>query len=289
MTRNERILEVLKNAGKSQTDLAHKLGLTRATVSQRLNGEKDIDSIEFLEAVSHLTRKPLSFLITGTESMLVDAQIAQDFNDETVRRLSVAEVGEDYLHGKGIRPVVVTVGASGDELVTFVPVKAQAGYMRGYADPHYIEQLPAFSLPALAKNATYRMFQVDGPSMQQLGGKGIREGDIVIAQYVEDIFSLRDNRVYVIVSTEGIAIKRVINRLRDKESPCLVLMSDNKNGEHPNYLLKPKQILEVWEAKKFISSDFSFDTDMYQILAELQVEQAKLKEQLEGLNKPVKK
>lgn len=274
-----RIKKALEDAGVPQEKFAEKLGITRAAVNERLNKELDIDSYSFINAVTELTGKSREWLYWGDgpnwDSFLATKEI----------RFS-SEVNEPYLSGAEIRPITVTVDAAGNELVSYVPVKAQAGYMRGYGDAQYVERLPAFSLPALAKNGTYRMFQVDGPSMQQLGGKGLKDGDIVIAQYVEDIFDLRDNRVYVVVSTEGIAIKRVINRLKDKESPCLVMMSDNKNGEHPNYLLKPKQILEVWEAKKYISADFSFDTDMYQILAELQVEQARIKEELQKLRKP---
>lgn len=254
--------------------LAPAIGVTESRLSQIFKDGK-WDNLTQLRAAADYLGYSVDYLLTGKEEYLHDSMPSK-----------VTEADSSaFLTGKNIRPITVTLSPAGEELVAFVPVKAQAGYMRGYGDPQFVETLPAFSLPALVKNGTYRMFQVDGPSMQQLGGKGLKDGDIVIAQYVEDIFDLRDNRVYVVVSTEGIAIKRVINRLRDKESPCLVMMSDNKNGEHPNYLLKPRQIREVWEAKKFISSDFSFDTDMYQILAELQVEQARLKERMEKMSK----
>lgn len=256
-------------------DLAPAIGVTESRLSQIFRDGK-WDNLTQLRAAASFLGCSVDYLMTGRD----------DLPDEGPT-VSEADT-EKYLVGGSIRPITVTVDASGHEVVAYVPVKAQAGYMRGYGDPQYVEKLPAFSLPALAKNGTYRMFQVDGPSMQQLGGKGLKDGDIVIAQYVEDIFDLRDNRVYVVVSTDGIAIKRVLNRLKDKESPCLVMMSDNKNGEHPNYLLKPTQIREVWEAKKFISGDFSFDTDMYQILAELQVEQVKLKAHLNEEYKKLK-
>lgn len=273
---NERIRLILDRKGISDKTLAEAMGVSRSRLSQIFKAGV-WDNLTQLRAVAKFLGYSVDYLITGKESFLSG-------EEPTTPEANEEDPGT-YLTGKTVRPITVTLSPAGEELVSYVPVKAQAGYMRGYGDPQYVETLPAFSLPALVKNGTYRMFQVDGPSMQQLGGKGLKDGDIVIAQYVEDIFDLRDNRVYVVVSTEGIAIKRVINRLRDKESPCLVMMSDNKNGEHPNYLLKPKQIREVWEAKKFISSDFSFDTDMYQILAELQVEQARLKEEMKNLSK----
>ncbi len=282
MTRNERILEELKKAGKSQADLAAKLGVSRAAVSERLNNEKAIDSFEFLLAVSELTGTDMSFLYQGIEFKEKLIEQVQEIRSRLPLVQEKSEV-DQYLKGTVVRPITVTVDRQGKELVSYVPVKAQAGYMRGYADPHYIEKLPAFSLPALSKENTYRMFEVDGPSMQQLGGKGLRQGDIIIAQYVEDILALKDNLVYVVVSTEGVAIKRVINRLKNMDDPMLIMTSDNKNGDHPTYSLKPKEIKEVWMARRVISSDFSFDTDLFQMLGDIQHEQLKMKEEIKQL------
>jgi transcriptional regulator with XRE-family HTH domain len=53
--RNKRIIEVLNKAGKNQTDLSNRLKISRATVSERLNSEKEIDSISFIKAVADLT------------------------------------------------------------------------------------------------------------------------------------------------------------------------------------------------------------------------------------------
>lgn len=263
----------LSRAGKSQSELAKRLGKQTGTVSEMLGKDTDIDSIQYVQATAELTGYRFEWLRTGNGPE-TEAEPTSEVNDVSIK----------YLNGDHVRPVAVTVSASGQELVSYVPVKARAGYMRGYADPHFIERLPAFSLPGVIKDqATYRMFEVEGDSMRQLGNKGLISGDIIIARYVEDVFTVRDNRVYVVITPEGIAIKRILNRLKDKESPCLVMMSDNKSGDYATYLVKPKQILEVWEAKKVISSDFSFDTDLYQIIGDIQAEQAKLKEELHTL------
>lgn len=273
MTIQERIKLALSRSGKSQTDLAKRLDKHTGTVSEMLSKESDIDSIAYVRATAELTGFSFEWLRTG--------EGPEQGSELTI----VQESSNKYLEGKDVRPVTVTVNPSGEELVSYVPVKAQAGYMKGYGDPHYIERLPAFTLPGVVKNGTFRMFEVDGDSMLQLGNKGLRSGEIVIARYVEDIFDMKDNRVYVVISTEGTAIKRVLNRLRDKENPCLVMTSDNKNGQHPSYILKPKQIKEVWEAKRYISSDFSFDTNLYEILGDIQVEQARLKEKVDELSR----
>lgn len=292
----ERIRQILAEQKLTDKDVAGWLGITPQRLSQKF--KDDIwDSISEIETISTKTWISTEWLISGTGPKKHDDyfeliqycdvhgyEYLRDLMFGKEEELVLAEPGKEYLTGKDIRPITVTVSPAGQELVTYVPVKAQAGYMKGYGDPHFIERLPAFTLPGVVKDATYRMFEVDGDSMLQLGNKGLRSGEIVIAKYVEDIFDMKDNRVFVVISTEGIAIKRVINRLRDKQDPCLVMTSDNKNGQHPTYVLKPKQIKEVWEAKRFISADFSFDTNLYEILGDLQAEQAILKQKVDELS-----
>ncbi len=130
------------------------------------------------------------------------------------------------------------------------------------------------------------MFQVDGDSMLQLGGGGLHDGDIVIAQYTEDILSIRDNRVYVIVSVDGIFVKRCLNRLKEQQNPLLVCNSDNKNGQHPPRILHAHEILEVWELKAFYKQDSSsFNTDLWQVLSDLQFQQAVMNDKIKDLEK----
>jgi len=279
-TIKDRIKLALDKSKKSQRDLARELGLASATVSGLLNREGD-PPLKYVEAVSRITNVPVDFLLNG---------VARNaFNDDE-GNLIVNVVNEDsansYLSGKNIRLVTVTVDQSGRELITYVPVKAQAGYAKGYGDDKFIKKLPAFSLPNFNDKGSFRMFQVDGDSMLQLGGGGLKDGDIVIAQYVEDIFSVRDNMVYVVVDESGCRIKRVINRLMaiKQEDRCLVLKSDNKNGQHENKIVHPHQIIEVWEYKAHISRNVSFATDLWDLINDLQVQQTKLNARMDKID-----
>src|SRR6202008_3862673 len=85
-------------------------------------------------------------------------------------------------------PRVVTVEPDGNENILYVPVKARAGYLLGYGDPEFIETLPSFRLPGL-NNATFRMFEVEGPSM----APNIMSGDRIIGEWVESLDDIRDN------------------------------------------------------------------------------------------------
>jgi transcriptional regulator with XRE-family HTH domain len=288
MSRNQRIKDALRAAGVSQEKLAERLNITQAAVGKQLNKEGDIDSIDFIFTVADLTGRTPAYLMSGDMPAHREEALnagLKYFHEKENLLGDVSQPGsvqfEEYLKGGTVRPVVVTVDRTGRELISYVPVRAQAGYRRGFGDPHFVEKLPAYSLP-INVSGTHRMFQVDGNSMRQLGGGGLNDGDIVIASYVEDIFSLKDGRVYVIVSTEGVIIKRCINRLL-KDDRVLVANSDNKSGDYPAIILHPPEILEVWELKAYISKQLSLATDLWDIINDLQVKQALMADDLKQL------
>ncbi len=191
--------------------------------------------------------------------------------------------GEAALGGRGIAeqfngiPRVITVDQGGHDNIVYVPVKARAGYLLGYGDAGFIETLPTFRLPGL-NNATYRMFEVEGPSM----APNILNGDRLIGEWIDDMDKIRDNRVYIIVHKGGVAVKRVINRL--KERGKLYLKSDTIAHRHefPTIEIDPADIKEIWYGRLKISSDFSEPAEVYHRLADLEMDVMEMKRVLKG-------
>lgn len=286
-TIKDRINLALERSGQSQRELARVMQKSSAAISEMLTKPAELDSISYIEATAKLTGFSFEWIRTGQGPEKAGAFLIDE--PETYLHPHVTEAQEGYsvpayLQGKHIRPITVTVDLSGKELITYVPVKAQAGYPKGYGDPKFVGKLPAFSLPVLiSQTSTHRMFQVDGNSMRQLGGGGLNDGDIVIASYVEDIFSgVKDGRVYVVITTEGVLIKRVINRLQSTDK-VLVLNSDNKSGEYGPIIVHPHEILEVWELKAFLSKQLSLGTDIWDMLNDLSAKQAILEDKVKDL------
>jgi hypothetical protein len=78
-------------------------------------------------------------------------------------------------------------------------------------------------------------------------------GTIVIGAYVEQLHQIKSGRTYILVTqTEGVVYKRVFNYL--EENGKLFLASDNEH--YKPYEVRGEDVLEVWEAKAFISTDF---------------------------------
>jgi hypothetical protein len=181
-----------------------------------------------------------------------------------------------------VKPVMVTVDHTLNEVITFVPVKAQAGYLIGYGDPEYIKDLPAFGFPGF-NHGTYRGFEVAGYSMLQYEGAGLYPKDIVVAEFVENpIQSIRDNRVYVVASDEGLLIKRCINRL--EKNGKLICNSDNRNGDYPPHILDLHQVKEVWEFKMKCSRQIPKTTRVYEEITELQTQYTLMEAEMRQTN-----
>jgi transcriptional regulator with XRE-family HTH domain len=134
--------------------------------------------------------------------------------------------------------------AGGRNEIPFVPVKAAAGYLAGYSDPEYIDELNTFTLPMLS-GGNYRAFEIVGDSMLPTPS-----GSIIIGEMTSSVDDVKSNHTYVIVSrTEGIVYKRVLKTGRSKGK--LTLVSDNT--AYQPYSVNAEDILELWKANLVIT------------------------------------
>lgn len=179
---------------------------------------------------------------------------------------TIVSDNEEVYQAKQRMPSVITVDNTGKENVIFVPVKARAGYLNGYADPEYIANLPAYSIPGL-NHGTFRLFEVEGLSMHPT----IHPGDVIIGQNVSQMRDVRDDRVYVVITkNEGIVVKRVLNRI--EKDGKLILKSDNykERDAYPTIVCDPVDVIEIWYATGFISRQMRPPAEMYNRLIDLE-------------------
>ena len=89
--------------------------------------------------------------------------------------------------------------AAGTTDIQFVPVKAAAGYLAGYADPEFVDELNTFTLPMLAPG-TYRAFEIIGDSMLPTPS-----GSVIVGEKVESLDHVKSSNTYIVISRqEGI-------------------------------------------------------------------------------------
>jgi phage repressor protein C with HTH and peptisase S24 domain len=99
--------------------------------------------------------------------------------------------------------------------IPFVPIHAQAGYTKGYGDQEYIDQLP--TIPVIVdKNykGKYRVFEVEGDSMDDGSRNSLCEGDKILCREVkQELWTcklhFKDWYFVMAMKNDGILVKQI--------------------------------------------------------------------------------
>jgi transcriptional regulator with XRE-family HTH domain len=215
-TVNQNVKYLRKLRGWTQEEFANKIGIKRSLLGA-YEEERAEPNYEVLETVSDIFKVPI---------------------DDLLRR-DLSESKGSYLTKR--RQLKM---AAEKNVIHFVPVKAAAGYLNGYADPEFLDELNTFTLPMLT-GGSYRAFEIWGDSMLPTPS-----GSVVIGEKVEDLDDVKNNQPYVVLSkSEGIVYKRIIKNNRNKSK--LTLESDNP--VYQPYQVNAEDLLEIWSAELVIS------------------------------------
>lgn len=216
-------------AGKNLKYLRHLRGWTQEEFAQKLKIKRSLlgayeeeraePRLEVLEQVKNI------FKINLDELLLKELSDSQGNNSYLAKR----------------RAQKLASVASSD--IQFVPVKAAAGYLAGYGDPEFVDELNTFTLPMLSPG-NYRAFEIIGDSMMPTPS-----GSIIVGEKIENIDSLKSNETYILVSkSEGIVYKRILKNQRAKSK--ITLVSDNTS--YAPYSINIEEVLEIWKAAYII-------------------------------------
>lgn len=215
ISKNIKHLRSLKKL--SQEGLAEELKVTRSRIGS-YEENRSSPTIEMLIKLSDYFKVPIDILLRNDLTKAKDS--------------SFIEIGNQRV----LFPI--TVDEDNENLIEVVPVKASAGYLAGYDDPEYIEQLEKIKLPFLP-TGKHRAFPIKGDSMLPM-----KSGSFVVGRFVEDRTEIKTGKTYVLITlNDGMVYKRVINQI--KENNTLLLISDNK--DYQAYEVSINEILEIWE------------------------------------------
>lgn len=255
----ENIKTIRKHLGDTQQSFADKIEVKRPVIGAYEEGRAE-PKISTLQKIATLVRISIDTIYNKDLSKFSP----QEWNNSNVD-----------IEGKKLRVLTVSLDDSDNESINLVPQKASAGYLNGFSDPEFIEELPKIQLPHL-KHGTFRGFEIKGDSMLPL-----QSGTIIVGKYIDDWHDIKDNKTYIIISeTEGTVYKRVINNINNDN--YITLISDNTTYEP--YDISINNIIEAWEAVTYISSEFPTPTkkdnsqqDVMQLILNMQQEIASLK------------
>ena len=242
---NQNLKYLRKLRGWTQEEFAQKIGIKRSLLGayEEERAEPRIDVLEVVCDIFKLT---------------LDEVLRKDLSDNK----------GNYLAKR--RAIKL---ASGRPDIPFVPVKAAAGYLAGYADPEFVDELNTFTLPMLS-GGNYRAFEIVGDSMLPTPS-----GSVIVGEKVDKLDDLKNNTACIVISkSEGIVYKRVQRNGRQKNK--MTLVSDNPVF-HP-YTVYLDDILEMWQAQVVISRTDNVSRWNMNQLTELVSD---LKEQVSSLKK----
>jgi len=207
-----------KLRGWTQEEFANKLGIKRSLLGA-YEEERAEPRLEVLE------------IITDIFKVTLDELLLKDLSDNNV---------SSYLSKRR----QLKMANADRNIIQFVPVKAAAGYLAGYADSEFIDELNTFTLPMMA-GGNYRAFEIIGDSMMPTPS-----GSIIVGEKIDDLDSSKNNMPHIVVSkNEGIVYKRIIKSNRSKNK--ITLVSDNP--AYQPYQVNAEDILELWQAQAVIS------------------------------------
>lgn len=233
-----------KLRGWTQEEFSNKLGIKRSLLGA-YEEERADPRIEVLELVGEM------FKLTLDELLLKD----------------LGDTKGNYLAKRRAQKM-----AAGTNEIQLVPVKAAAGYLAGYADPEFLDELNTFTLPMLAPGS-YRAFEIVGDSMLPTPS-----GSVIVGEKVDDVEDVKSNNTYIVISrNEGIVYKRVLKNTRAKNK--LTLISDNV--AYQPYNINEEDVIELWKATMVISkanTQQRWDVNqLASVVSDLQEQVSKLK------------
>ncbi|MDR2270450.1 MAG: LexA family transcriptional regulator [Sphingobacterium sp.] len=198
----------------SQQAVADTLLITRARYSKYEEGASE-PPIEILLRIARYYRVSMDLLVT------ID-----------LRKYNLNEILK--LPDNRILLPIKTDG-KGENKIEIIPYKASMGYLMGYSDPEYIENLQTMSLPFL-HNGKYRAFPVEGDSMPPY-----QDGTYIIGQYLESISDMKAEKTYLLITRQGFLFKR----LESINSESITVKSDNPF--YDNLEIPFHDLNEIWQ------------------------------------------
>tara|TARA_B110000046_G_scaffold29074_1_gene30355 strand:- start:32981 stop:33763 length:783 start_codon:yes stop_codon:yes gene_type:complete len=215
-----------KSKGLTQGGLANKIGISRPKIGSYEEGRAE-PKFETLQNISHF------FQVTIDD--LLEKDLPQS-KKGTIKNIQ----------GNNLRVLPIIVDSDNNERISLVPIKAAAGYLNGYSDPEFVEQLSNFSLPVKElSQGSYRAFEIKGDSMLP-----IPSGSYVLTEYVENWNWVKSGECYIVVSkNEGVVYKRLTNQIESRQ--CLELHSDSTG--YDSFEIKVDDVVEIWKAKGFLT------------------------------------
>ena len=236
-----RISELMTHYNLSAYQLAKNLGYEGPQKLYKLIQNKSKPGYETLmDILDHYPQMRSEWLMRGDEPMFKDTAAKPDTKEASAS-------------GFTGMPSVVTVDANGQEVISVVPKKAEAGYLLARDVEDTMVEQETLSIPGLRGGKTVRAFEVSGNSMQPT----LNQGDLVVATCTERLDLIQPKHVYVVVAHDRIMVKRLRGPVKRNEP--IELLSDNRF--YDPFILPQNDLKELWQVQAVVTRSVPANTN----------------------------
>lgn len=265
----ERVQYIMDKAEMNKNSFSEAIGMTNnVTITRIINEKRKPSRATCQKIINRFPEYSFDWLFSGEGEMenkktinvhgnnnqtaVSESGLALNIKNNTG---SVNYLTHDSLPKDQVTPNASYVSEFDIQYVPLVNQYAYAGYLDGYNDITYLEQLP--KIPFIVDHegkGNYVAFEIKGDSMDDGTDEGYKEGEKVlcreIAQHLWSKSKLHLRKWdFVIIHKDGILIKRIINH--DVENHTITIHS--LNDFYPDNvidLIEVKQIFNVIESIK---------------------------------------
>lgn len=214
--------------------LRNKKSVTQQVVADGCKVPRD----RYVKYEGGINLPPPDFLLAVSRYFHISIDILLSVDLRKIPVEDLLQLGDNRI----LLPIVVD--QKGTNFIEIIPHKARAGYLTGYSDPEFIENLQQVALPFLGAGKM-RAFPIGGDSMPPHTDKSF-----VVGRYVENLGEIKKNKTYIIITlSEGITYKR----LNSKNVDSITVEPDNII--YSPYDIRLSDILEIWEYVAHIGQD----------------------------------
>ncbi|MCF0070242.1 hypothetical protein LZD49_07145 [Dyadobacter sp. CY261] len=203
---------IASKLASSQQDLGFKLGYsTKGAFSNILNGQVSIPK-KLIQKIGSLDDRINQHWIETGEGLML-------FSRSEAEEIGYPDGSESVIKNKSGNEFIDTEKGNSFMLVPLVEYYAYGGYLSGWSDPDFIDDLPKHMISVDVYNkGDYRAFRVRGESMNDGTLESIIEGDIITGRIIEkplwlSRFHIHQYKTFIIVHKDGVLVKRIKSHL----------------------------------------------------------------------------
>lgn len=141
--------------------------------------------------------------------------------------------------------------------VPLVSQTAQAGYMTGFMDDNYVNELPHVYVTKEYEKGNYLVFEIRGDSMDYEGNNAIKQHDKVLAKELPRMYwrdrLYYERYIFIMVTTDGVICKQITNHDTTKG----IITCHSFNPIYQDFEVNLDDVYQLFYVKKIVERSVS--------------------------------